>query len=131
MKTYRADFTGRTVGAIGITYKIKTTVQGDNLGAAQLALYDRFEHISALALTEQNDASSLYEELTEAGVQIANHESDLYFPATEKALAILARHQLENGNAKYFINQAPPNVGERWVDVPFAFQPFWTAKEAR
>lgn len=68
---------------------------------------------------------TLYAALVAAGIQIANHESDLYFPITPESTAILARFPLQKGNAKTFRNQAPPNVGERWYDVPFAYQPFW------
>lgn len=74
---------------------------------------------------------SLYDALKAADIETANHQSDLYFPATPEALAILARYPLQKGNSKYFTNQAPPNVGERWVDVPFAFQPFWDKVRAR
>ncbi|KKM88032.1 hypothetical protein LCGC14_1262800 [marine sediment metagenome] len=49
--TYTACFFGRKVGAIGVCYSIKATVEGRNEEEAQLALYDRFEHIQQLALT--------------------------------------------------------------------------------
>jgi hypothetical protein len=49
--TYRAQFTGRLAGAIGIFHPITTTVEGDDPAAARLALYDRFEHITGLTLT--------------------------------------------------------------------------------
>lgn len=51
MPTYQASFTGRQVGAIGILYKINTTVSGKNKEAANLKLYDRYEHITGLTLT--------------------------------------------------------------------------------
>lgn len=51
MKTYKAKFTGRTKGAIGIFYRIETTVTGENEEQARLNLYDRFENISSLVLT--------------------------------------------------------------------------------
>ena len=52
MKTYRAEFEGRKSGAIGITYHITDTVKGETPGAAMLALYDNYEHISFLKLYE-------------------------------------------------------------------------------
>lgn len=72
-----------------------------------------------------NPQETLFGALRAAGIETANHESDLYFPASPEALAILARFPLQKSIAERFINQAPPNVGETWVDVPFAFQPFW------
>lgn len=72
---------------------------------------------------------SLYTELLAAGIETSNHYSDLYFPATKESLAILNRHTLQKSNASYFTNQAKPNRGERWwVDVPFAYDPYWEAK---
>jgi len=56
------------------------------------------------------------------------HESDLYFPATEQARAILEKHPAQFAIHETFINQRPPNVGERWIDVPFAFEPWWTRR---
>ncbi len=56
MTTYTATFVGRTKGAIGIFYRINTTVTADNPEAARLALYDRFEHITGLHLTPVTDA---------------------------------------------------------------------------
>ena len=53
MKTYRAKFTGREVNAIGIFYHINTTVQGNDEKEAELNLYDKYEHISGLTLTEE------------------------------------------------------------------------------
>lgn len=53
MKTYKATFTGREVNAIGIFYPITTTVQGANEEQARINLYDRYDHIMGLVLTEQ------------------------------------------------------------------------------
>lgn len=72
---------------------------------------------------------TLYEAIKNAGIETGSHESDLYFPATPAALAILAQFPLEKNNATFFTNQAPPNVGQRWADVPFAHQPFWKHNE--
>lgn len=71
---------------------------------------------------------NLYDEIKAAGIEYDNHESDLYFPVTEQSKAILAKYPLSQDNATTFRNQRPPNVGQLWYDVPFAFQPFWDAK---
>lgn len=64
----------------------------------------------------------LYELLTELGAVIHNHESDLYTPATPDAQR-LAR---EGGYAYgVFENQVE---GGPWLDVPFAYIPWWEAK---
>ena len=72
---------------------------------------------------------SLYEEIRDAGIPLSNHASDLYFRATPEALVILARHPLQKSNATFFTNEAPPHKGERWVDVPFAYDPFWSSRQ--
>jgi hypothetical protein len=48
---YKAAFTGRTVGAIGIFYPITATVEAKDKQAAETKLYDRYEHIQQLTLT--------------------------------------------------------------------------------
>lgn len=51
-RKFAAQFIGRKVGAIGITYPIRTTVAGETREAAQNNLYDRYDHISELELVE-------------------------------------------------------------------------------
>lgn len=68
---------------------------------------------------------TLYAELIAAGVLVDNHESDLYCPDTPAVREILARYPISQANARGFSNQRPPNVGERWLDIPFAFLPWW------
>jgi len=45
-KSYRIDFTGRRVGAIGIFEKLSAVRQGHNTEEAIRALYNEFEHIA-------------------------------------------------------------------------------------
>jgi len=52
MKTYKATFNGRELGAIGIFYNISTTVEGENERQAELNLYNRYDHITRLKLEE-------------------------------------------------------------------------------
>lgn len=77
------------------------------------------------------EETTLYAALVAAGIEISNHESDLYFPVTPESKAILARFPLQKSNAKAFRNEAPPNVGQLWYDVPFAYEPFWEAARRR
>lgn len=71
------------------------------------------------------EGKTLYQTLVDAGVEISNHESDLYFPVTKETTQILDQFPLQKGNATTFANQRPPNVGQRWYDVPFAYVPWW------
>lgn len=50
---WRATFTGRKVGAIGIFYSIATYCYGDTEQAAKLDLYERYEHITDLKLEQR------------------------------------------------------------------------------
>ena len=52
MKYFKANFSGRTIGALGITYTIATLVSGATIEQAQVNLYNRFEHIQNLDLVE-------------------------------------------------------------------------------
>lgn len=72
---------------------------------------------------------TLYQELIAAGVEVSNHESDLYCPVTEQTTALLKKH--DKTMATKFRNQRPPNVGQWWYDVPFAFDPWWEARASK
>ena len=74
---------------------------------------------------------TLYADLLAAGIPVANHESDLYFPATPESRAILERHPMQFSFATTFSNRRPPNVGQRWWEVPFAFDPWWEARRTK
>lgn len=67
-------------------------------------------------------SKDLYTALRDAGIPTDHHRSDLYFPATPEALAILAHYPVQKNNASFFQDNL---TGERWVDVPFAYDPFW------
>lgn len=71
------------------------------------------------ALAGASGAHSLYKELVAAGVPIDHHESDLYVLDTRVARGILAAH---GKKGTPFTSQVD---GRRWIDVPFAYEPFW------
>jgi hypothetical protein len=73
---------------------------------------------------EKIRAASLYDDLRAAGCELDNHESDLYVKDTAEARAILARHQR---SGKRFTSQID---GRLWLDVPFAFAPWWRERGA-
>lgn len=64
----------------------------------------------------------VYAALKAAGIETANHESDLY-----------ARDSLEARRIVYACGypavQFRGTDGALWLDLPFAFTPFWTAKQ--
>jgi hypothetical protein len=47
-KTFKITFIGRKVGAIGKRYQITETVKATDQQAAELRLYDNYEHIAVL-----------------------------------------------------------------------------------
>jgi hypothetical protein len=71
---------------------------------------------------------SLYQDLVDAGVKIDHHESDLYFQATEKSLAILAKYPEKKEIASPFIDSIEHKP---WIDIPFAYLPFWEKKKKK
>jgi hypothetical protein len=77
------------------------------------------------------NTKTLFQSIKDAGIPFANHESDLYIPDTPEARAILDRFPLQRDNATRFTNQADPHEGERWIDVPFAYAPWWEAKQGK
>jgi hypothetical protein len=70
---------------------------------------------------------SLYERLKAAGVPLDNHESDLYALATPEAVRILATHP-DTHHTRTFVSQLD---GQLWLDIPFAYTPWWEARARR
>jgi len=50
MKNYTITFTGRKIGAIGITYEIIEHVIAESQNAAILKLYDDYDHIKVITI---------------------------------------------------------------------------------
>ena len=71
---------------------------------------------------------TLYKALVSAGVPVDNQESDLYFQATKAALDVLKGFPTQQKNAKTFVHQ---QLAQLWVDVPFAYDPWWEARARR
>ncbi len=69
---------------------------------------------------------SLYELLKEAGCEMDNHESDLYVKDTPEAHAVLLKYEEGGRDGKTsFQKFRSEKDGEMWIDIPFAFQPWW------
>lgn len=68
----------------------------------------------------------LYKDLVEAGIETDSHESDLYFPVTEQSTAILQTYPQWTKTVERFRHSVN---GTWWYDVPFAFQPWWDARQ--
>ena len=70
---------------------------------------------------------SLYQQLLAAGVELDNHESDLYVKVTPESTRILeeAGIAVDGHNASVFTSQTD---GQQWYDLPFKYEPFWRAK---
>ena len=73
------------------------------------------------------ESPTLYEAIKKSGVEIDNHESDLYFKSTPSARAILEQYPMQHRNSEQFRNNID---GTQWTDVPFAYQPYWEARQS-
>lgn len=79
---------------------------------------------------------SIYSDMKAAGIPLENHESDLYVKDCKAARDILAEHdkkgkrvyQVDGWNVSRFTSQID---GAYWLDIPFDYEPWWQAKEAR
>jgi hypothetical protein len=67
---------------------------------------------------------NIYEQMKAAGVEISNHESDLYVPVTPETTAIVNKYEYKS-NVSTFINNITKTP---WYDIPFAFRPWWEKK---
>lgn len=64
---------------------------------------------------------TLYQKLVAAGIPVESHYSDLYVPSTEQSRAIIRAHV-----PKPYATGFKSNIdGKPWIDIPFAFDPFW------
>jgi len=70
---------------------------------------------------------SLYQLLLANGVPIDNHESDLYFPATEETRKLIGIAR-SNGQCLNITQFRSRIDGALWFDAAFAFEPFWIAR---
>jgi hypothetical protein len=79
----------------------------------------------AESLAGKTSSGSLYQDLKAAGLPTDHHESDLYVIDTPAARALIAKHGKRGSG---FTSQID---GKRWLDVPFAYDPFWAKKSGR
>jgi hypothetical protein len=63
---------------------------------------------------------SLYDELKSAGVELDNHESDLYAKVCPESTNII--HRAGKVMPEVFISELDKMP---WYDIPFAFDPWW------
>jgi hypothetical protein len=70
---------------------------------------------------------SLYQQVVEAEVEHDHHESDLYVEDTEVSRAILSQFPVSRRFSSGFTDQV---TGKPWIDIPFAYEPFWKEKWA-
>lgn len=80
---------------------------------------------------DENETTSLYRRLKKAGCEIGSWQSDLYVRATPEAVEIVKRYSEETGakiSHRGFVSKAD---GLRWIEAPFAFEPFWAARTVK
>jgi len=73
---------------------------------------------------------SIFQQATAAGLEMGNHSSDLHLKDTPEARAIIAAWETETGMSKsatYFVSGID---NTRWIDLPFAYDPFWEGRAA-
>ena len=67
--------------------------------------------------------ASLYKDLVRARIPTDHHESDLYVLDTPEARETVKKYG-------YKFTTFTSNIdGKRWIDVPFAYEPFWEKKQ--
>lgn len=77
--------------------------------------------------THQNpEGKSLYQRMIDAGVRVEGHYSDMYVPDTPQVREIIHTHDVRVHYTSFPSNVAPH---EQWLDIPFAFMPYWEAKQ--
>ena len=74
--------------------------------------------------------ATIYQRILAAGIEHDHHESDLYVPDTPEVRRIIeeCRHHTQQVHAIAFINNLSPGKGDPWLDIPFAYDPWWNAQ---
>jgi hypothetical protein len=73
---------------------------------------------------------SLYQDLVTAGCQIDSHESDLYVKHNADAVRIIAEFEAAGGITNKVLFTSRVDF-QTWIELPFAYEPFWIAKAGR
>lgn len=69
--------------------------------------------------------TNLHEQLVKINAEITNHCSDLYVRLTPEVLKLV---QASGRKFSFFENQVESGV---WIDVTFAYEPYWAEKQAK
>ena len=78
-----------------------------------------------------DETPTLYERLNAAGCELNSHESDLYVKDTTTARKIIEEFN-ESRRTRHSISRFRHQVtDEWWIDIPFAFDPWWQKRLAR
>jgi len=75
-----------------------------------------------MSLIDNLGLSSLYQALVDAGVEVSNHYSDLYYPVTRQTTEILSQYPDLRRSTTTFINNITQTS---YYDTPFQYTPFW------
>jgi hypothetical protein len=81
-----------------------------------------FEKAMAAAGSSEPD-DNLYDEVIRLGIKHDHHESDLYIPYTPENMALARKY---GKSAQTFKSNVD---GKTWIDIPFAYSPFWEKKQ--
>lgn len=74
---------------------------------------------------------TIYEKLKSAGIKIDNHYSDLYFELSQNAIQIIKTHNHDEQDCIKFSTFRNQIDGKSWGEIPFAFDPWWNAREVK
>lgn len=64
---------------------------------------------------------SIYQKMIAAGVKVDNHYSDLYAPVNPVTEKIVSEYEHKSNVTTFH--------GGQYYDIPFAFDPYWEAKQ--
>lgn len=73
---------------------------------------------------------TIYQRLIEAGFEVSNHESDLYFPINPETTAMVNELFPVSGGRSNCVSKFTSNIdGKRMYEVAFAYDPWWEKAE--
>ena len=75
--------------------------------------------------TGRRSQPSIYKRLRDAGCALDHHESDLYVRDSETARRIIREVNAVPSLGKWRAEPFMGSDGHRWLDIPFAYDPWW------
>ena len=114
------------IGSTNATIVVQMSVK-IILSASMMILILHHTACAFVTIVRQTMIKDIHKALVNAGVPVDHHQGDLYCKATPQALLLLHGYKWQ-ANITRFRSAID---GSHWIDIPFAYTPFYEKKGMR